>query len=277
MTERVKVGTIFGRLTVIGKSEKINFRRAWPCRCSCGKEKTILAQSLKSGATQSCGCLFRENIIGLKTKYCQKAGEAIGKKFGMWLVLDLLPRRSKNGGVYFLCRCDCGREREVASDTLLRGSSRGCRNCGREKAVCKFGHVVVEWGGRSPSGSCKACLKNSSLQRNYGIGLEQYLALGDSQHWKCAICGRALHKGIGPVGFGGPDGRPEVDHEHGGKTVDKKYVRGILCGGRWAGCNRKIGRIDNVDWLSRVLAYLTKPPARCFFAASENTVVSEQK
>lgn len=39
-------------------------------------------------------------------------------------------------------------------------------------------------------------------------------------------------------------------------------VRGILCGGKFAGCNRKLGRIDKPDWLRAVLAYLKNPPAR---------------
>lgn len=39
-------------------------------------------------------------------------------------------------------------------------------------------------------------------------------------------------------------------------------VRGVLCGGRYAGCNRKLGRIDNVPWLESVLNYLKNPPAR---------------
>jgi hypothetical protein len=268
---RIKVGSVFGRLTVKAKSEKVNFRTAWTCLCLCGKEKVILAQSLKNGATASCGCLHKEILVGLRTKYLQKAGEVVGKKFNQWLVVDLLPRRSKNGGVYFLCRCDCGQEREVASDGLLRGSSKSCGLCGsRKNPVCKFGHTVVEWGGRTPTGACKACVKHKSLLNHYGISLEEYLALGESQEWKCAVCGRALSKGIGPQGFraihqGVLEGRPEVDHEHGGKTVDKKYVRGILCGGRWAGCNRRMGKVDDPQWLSRVLAYLNKPPAREFF------------
>lgn len=39
-------------------------------------------------------------------------------------------------------------------------------------------------------------------------------------------------------------------------------VRGVLCGGRYAGCNRKIGRIDKPEWLLAVHGYLKDPPAR---------------
>ena len=42
----------------------------------------------------------------------------------------------------------------------------------------------------------------------------------------------------------------------------RKSVRGVLCGGRYAGCNRRLGRIDNIPWLQAVLGYLQNPPAQ---------------
>jgi Recombination endonuclease VII len=43
-------------------------------------------------------------------------------------------------------------------------------------------------------------------------------------------------------------------------------VRGLLCPGRHGkaghgACNRLIGRVDNVEWLKKVIAYLENPPA----------------
>lgn len=256
---RIKPGMVFGRLTVISKAEKINLRPTWNCVCLCGKERVILAQSLKSGDTQSCGCLHRDVTVG---KHKERAVEQIGKKFGKWTVKDLLPRRAKNGGVYFLCVCECGREREVSSEGLFSGRSKSCGNCGsRAKPICLAGHVVADWGGRTPSGACKACVKHKSLMRNYGISLDEYVAIGEFQYWKCAVCGKPLDRTTGLQGFGRA-GRAELDHKHDGQKVDRKYARGILCGGRWSGCNRKIGRIDDIDWLERVLVYLKDPPAK---------------
>jgi len=57
------LGQVFGRLTVISRAE--NDKRgnaAWHCRCSCGAERRVLAQSLRVGATQSCGCLNKEIV-----------------------------------------------------------------------------------------------------------------------------------------------------------------------------------------------------------------------
>ncbi len=49
-------GQVFGRLTVL---EYIGSSR-WRSRCSCGNETTPVTSSLRSGATQSCGCLALE-------------------------------------------------------------------------------------------------------------------------------------------------------------------------------------------------------------------------
>lgn len=48
----------FGRLTVI-EVLPVRPKRAL-CRCECGVEKTVRLDHLKSGATQSCGCLHSE-------------------------------------------------------------------------------------------------------------------------------------------------------------------------------------------------------------------------
>lgn len=55
------VGKRFGRLEVLARagSDK-NGNAKWLCRCDCGVEKPIYSQSIRSGATQSCGCMNKE-------------------------------------------------------------------------------------------------------------------------------------------------------------------------------------------------------------------------
>jgi hypothetical protein len=38
-------------------------------------------------------------------------------------------------------------------------------------------------------------------------------------------------------------------------------IRGLLCPGRYTGCNRLMGRVDKPDWLRKVIHYLENPPA----------------
>ena len=52
-------GQKFGFLTVLNKTNKRASNRniIWHCKCDCGKEIDVNGDSLKSGNTQSCGCL----------------------------------------------------------------------------------------------------------------------------------------------------------------------------------------------------------------------------
>jgi len=51
---------IFGRLTVISRSENINNAVAWECLCKCGNTHFVTTGALTRGATKSCGCLQKE-------------------------------------------------------------------------------------------------------------------------------------------------------------------------------------------------------------------------
>ena len=57
------LGRKFGRLTVEGFSHQDkNSKAYWKCVCDCGNRKIAKAKLLKSGDTQSCGCLFLERV-----------------------------------------------------------------------------------------------------------------------------------------------------------------------------------------------------------------------
>lgn len=55
-------GNKFGRLTAIELGPRVGKRReiTWRCRCECGTDINVRSVFLRSGHTQSCGCLFRE-------------------------------------------------------------------------------------------------------------------------------------------------------------------------------------------------------------------------
>jgi hypothetical protein len=251
------VGKSVGRLTVVSKAKKIGGRCAWLCKCQCGNEKTVLQQSLvKYAPTSSCGCLRAESL----TK------DLVNLTFGFWQVKSQSSRKKKpNGGVYWLCVCDCGHEKEIAAESLLCGKSVSC-GCSKNRPVCPYGHVILEWG-RDKTGMCRACIKNRNLLREYGITLDEYLQLWKYQDGKCAICGLELSIKLGRSGWDNGC-RAELDHEHNNELEKKKQVRGLLCGGRWSGCNRKLGRLDKVVWLLAAAEYVENPPARKMFSES---------
>ena len=62
----IEPGTIFGRLTVLKLCDTGNGKGyRYLCRCSCGKEKSVLGSNIRQGYVRSCGCwhdeLLREN------------------------------------------------------------------------------------------------------------------------------------------------------------------------------------------------------------------------
>ena len=70
------VGKRFGRLTVIKSLEKNKLL----CKCDCGNETEVLHSSLKTGNTQSCGCLRLER---LKEK-CTTHGMRKTRLYNIW-------------------------------------------------------------------------------------------------------------------------------------------------------------------------------------------------
>lgn len=63
-------GQRFGRLIALGPVDHNNFGRLkWLCRCDCGNETITNGESLRRGATQSCGCLGKENAKKSNTKH----------------------------------------------------------------------------------------------------------------------------------------------------------------------------------------------------------------
>lgn len=67
MKKDIEPGAVYGRLTVINKTDqKKHACFLYKCRCECGKEVIVRSDYLKTGETKSCGCihdeLFRKNV-----------------------------------------------------------------------------------------------------------------------------------------------------------------------------------------------------------------------
>jgi hypothetical protein len=56
-------GQTFGRLLVLHQAPSKQDHAAWFCRCSCGKELTVVSFRLRLGRTVSCGCVRRRHSI----------------------------------------------------------------------------------------------------------------------------------------------------------------------------------------------------------------------
>jgi hypothetical protein len=121
------IGKKYGRLTVIKEIDPYIDNRGsriirYLCRCECGNEKEVIGIYLRNLTTQSCGCYNKEIIS-------RKKINIIGKKFGRWLVIKEVEPKNYNCGVNhrkYLCRCECGNEKEVIGIYLRNGESKSC-------------------------------------------------------------------------------------------------------------------------------------------------------
>ena len=145
--------------------------------------------------------------------------------------------------------------------------------------------------------------RDKRLQKTYGWTLEMVNALSAAQGHRCAACGRVakdMPLNVDHVHFKVVASRKEeitnyprpellkywlatttINGQQFAATAKTKAeavaivkrtampysVRGLLCAGRYAGCNRKLGRIDDPVWLRRCADYLDKWPSREVFPA----------
>lgn len=149
-------GRKYGEWTVL----RYAGNKKYTCQCSCGKIKDVAAQSLRNGASTSCGHKSQEDLTGRhfgewtvlryagdKSWECQcscgviknvrtfhlinnqstscghtnkRLNNLVGQHFGEWDVLEYLGNR------YYRCRCSCGVIKDVMGYSLTSGKSKSC-------------------------------------------------------------------------------------------------------------------------------------------------------
>ena len=145
-----EVGNKYGRLTVIERAQTNKKGVYWHCLCECGNEIDVLAASLRSGNTKSCGCLQKE-------KASQSLIDLSGKIFGTLQVLkrDETKPKGHQQPVYWICKCECGNIISVLGSHLKSGhtSSCGCYEPQNANYINEIGNkygklTVIEEAGR---------------------------------------------------------------------------------------------------------------------------------
>jgi hypothetical protein len=117
-------GKRFEKLIVLsyaGKSRPHDSKQPghqWLCRCDCGVEKIIGGNVLKQETTLSCGCLHKTIVSDLKRI------DLKDKKYGRLTVVRFVGEKDDN--YFWLCRCECGKEKEINGVSLRKGRSKSC-------------------------------------------------------------------------------------------------------------------------------------------------------
>lgn len=179
-------GHRFGRLLVRCDSGQRNYKRGilWDCICDCGTEKLVETSQLLSGITSSCGCFQRESAGE------RKFVDHTGKRFGMLTVVSLHSRGRHGASCYarWLCRCDCGLEAIVRSNSLTQGEiiSCGCAaGLGPKKA---FRDPAV----RSKASSRAATRRALEVGADGSFTDEEIAELHKKQRGRCAWCNKLI-------------------------------------------------------------------------------------
>ncbi len=132
------IGTTYTRLTIIGEDERVvdindKLHRVMICKCSCGNTISKRLKDLRKGEAKSCGCLAKE----IKTKIIK------GGIYNLWTVIKetegYFDKKGEKKDRTFLCKCICGKEKDVNLQSLKKGESKscGCQGIIREEKIIK--------------------------------------------------------------------------------------------------------------------------------------------
>ncbi len=140
------VGQRFGKLLVLewtGVRDKSKRGYVYySCLCDCGKTKLVSSACLRSGSTNSCGCLRVE-------ANAKKRKDITGLRSGMLVALEPMLKRNNSGSIAWKwkCQCDCGCVSVVPINYITHGhvKSCGCSHPGKviDKTGQRFGRLIV--------------------------------------------------------------------------------------------------------------------------------------
>ncbi|KKK62534.1 hypothetical protein LCGC14_3003380 [marine sediment metagenome] len=212
-------GKRFGRLKVIAraKSETGHGKHAhWKCVCNCGNMSVVRSNLLRTGNTQSCGCLVLAKDL---------TSQVFGK-------LRVLKRDGTNstGEPLWKCKCSCGNITTPQGRLLKNGQSTSC-GCNKKYNNLKHGLSGTSEYNRIALSKRKA----RKLANGGSHTAQEILDLFDKQKSRCYYCGKKLtdwhqdHKT--PFSRGGTDNIdniviscPRCNLSKGSKTEEEFYT-----------------------------------------------------
>lgn len=157
-------GQRFGRLTITHELPERHKSGAvrWQCKCDCGNDFIAITADLKRGNTKSCGCLVLDTRRSL---------DLAGKRFGMLTAIEKTDFRKGTKGkeqVVWRCKCDCGNEALVPSNSLTSFHTMSCgclvrQSKAQDMTGKRFGKLLVirrvdnRRSGKSGNEACWLC------------------------------------------------------------------------------------------------------------------------
>lgn len=112
-------GKTFGYWTVLYRIESDDRHSKWMCECSCGNKKEVYQDNLTGKKSISCGCQQQEHLPNFK----DRTGTTQGKLF---VIRRAENKDKQRRGVWWECRCVCGKELTLSTSQLYKRVSCGC-------------------------------------------------------------------------------------------------------------------------------------------------------
>lgn len=117
-------GKRYGLLVVVSRVNIPGDKRTyWECRCDCGGTKTTWHGNLTCGHTTSCGCELAKSRSRIGKR---NARDYSGIRSGRLVMIKRVESPNGRKGVFWLCKCDCGKEKISRGDVVARGQVISC-------------------------------------------------------------------------------------------------------------------------------------------------------
>jgi len=131
------IGKKYGRLTVMElMPPNPNHNRRALCVCDCGNTTITAVNNLRSGHTQSCGCVQKE-VTGALNRLQLNPGQSFGK-----LTVQEFAGMSDSGHTLWKCQCECGTIKNYLGYLLTNGSTISC-GCIASKGEEKIAQILT--------------------------------------------------------------------------------------------------------------------------------------
>lgn len=221
------LGRKFGFWTVVAEAPNSHsYCRRWICKCICGKTYPVMGMALRRGSSKGCRSCRQMARWGNRS--------LIGQVRGKWTVLA--ESKNKRPGVkLWICRCECGFEREVPGCTLQAKNVGGCRKCKAEnmKKLCKR--------------SMWSRIEQMALDRGYEFSIEkeETFLLLEKQEFKCALTGQPIILAKGVLAYMHGESTASLDRIHN----EKGYVKGNIW---WVHKN-----VNRMKWVLPLAEFIT--------------------
>ena len=180
-----------------------------------------------------------------------------GQKFGRLFVLSRAASHTTSGGNTlgkYLCRCSCGKKKEVLTSSLLQGKTKSC-GCLLSESARVLGASNTKHGGYSKFTSPKDRIKHQALvnikERSRRHGYESDLSIGDLPELTdtCPVLGIRYQKGT----LKNKDASPSIDRKNSNLPYLKKYADNLVF------ISHKANRIKSnatVEDLRKIINYM---------------------